>query len=85
MTRENQPQFSVPAETLAEAFDLSLEDVRAGMRAGTLTSRCERGEGADAGRWRLVFFHAGRALRLTVDGEGRIMTRASFDVPGRTG
>ena len=51
------------------------------MRQGQITSRCEQGMDKDAGRWRLSFFHRNRALRLTVDEEGRILSRARFDTP----
>jgi hypothetical protein len=48
------------------------------MRAGAITGRTERGEGEDAGRFRLTLFHGGRALRLTVDAGGDILSRATF-------
>lgn len=74
--------FTVDAAYLAEALDLDPGRVADLMRDGRITSRCETGKDADAGRFRLTFFHAGRALRLTVDAEGRILSRAQFDVPG---
>lgn len=79
--------FVVEAALLAEAFGLTEAGVRAAMRAGRIRSRCERGEGADAGRWRLTFEHAGRALRLVVDDSGSLLQRASFPVrpPPRDG
>jgi hypothetical protein len=45
------------------------------MRAGKITSRCERGVDHDAGHYRLTFFHDARRLRLVVDGRGQIVTR----------
>lgn len=77
--------FAVDAAYLAEAFGLDPARVPALMRENRITSRCETGQGADAGRFRLTFFHAGRALRLTVDADGRLLSRAQFDTPGRTG
>ena len=74
--------FTVDAAYLAEALGLAPARVAALMRDGRITSRCEAGQDADAGRFRLTFFHAGRALRLTVDADGRILSRAQFDVPG---
>ena len=72
--------FVVPAALLAEAFAMTEDDVRRAMREGTLTSRCEAGEGADAGRWRLTFRHAGRACRFTLDATGAILTTSRFPV-----
>lgn len=75
--------FQVDAELLAEGFGLTADEVARRMRDGRITSRCEKGEGADAGRWRLTFFHAGRALRLTLGADLQILSRASFDAPRR--
>lgn len=72
--------FVIPAALLAEAFKMTEDDVRRTMREGTLTSRCEAGEGADAGRWRLTFHHAGRACRFTLDTTGAILTTSRFPV-----
>ncbi|TGD60774.1 hypothetical protein EYC08_20135 [Tabrizicola sp. WMC-M-20] len=50
------------------------------VRAGEVTSLCEAGVDADLGRCRLIFRHAGRALRLTVNEGGEVLTRAMFPV-----
>ncbi len=75
--------FTVDADILADAFALPRAEVQRQMASGAITSRCEKGVEEDAGRWRLTFFHAGRALRLTVDGAGRVVGKAVFDVPRR--
>ena len=75
--------FVIDAALLADAFGLAQEEIRARMRAGTITSRCEAGVAEDAGRWRLTFHHDGRACRFIVDADGSILTRAMF--PVRTG
>lgn len=72
--------FVVEAPLLAETFGLTEAGVRAAMRAGDLTSRCETGEGEDAGRWRLTFHHRDRALRLVVDAAGTIHKRTTFPI-----
>jgi len=72
--------FVVPAALLAEAFKMTEDDVRLAMRDGTLTSRCEAGEGDDAGRWRLTFRHAGRACRFTLDATGAILKSSRYPV-----
>lgn len=49
------------------------------LRAGRLTSLCERGVDDDAGRYRLTFFHAGRRFRLVIDQSGRVIQRSTID------
>jgi len=75
---------TVDAGVVAEAFGLQADEVRDLMRGGAITTRHERGEGEDAGRARISFFHRGRALRLTIDEQsGVILSRARFDVAPR--
>jgi hypothetical protein len=76
-------RFVVDARVIAEAFGIAAAEVQQAMRSGAITSRSEQGVGDDAGRWRLTFFHRGRALRLTVDVAGNVVTRARFDAPRR--
>ncbi|ABV94044.1 hypothetical protein Dshi_2308 [Dinoroseobacter shibae DFL 12 = DSM 16493] len=71
----------VDAELLAEAFGIAPSMVHPGMKSGDITSLCEKGEGSDAGRWRLTFYHAGRAFRLTIDDTGQVLRRTRFDAP----
>lgn len=73
--------FEVDAVTIAAAFGLDPVQLQEKMRAGEVTSLCERGVDADAGRFRLTFRHAGRSLRLTVDEGGAILKRSTIDVP----
>ena len=75
--------FTVEAELLAEFFGLEPAKVPRMMRAGQITSRSEQGIGEDEGRWRLTFYHGGRALRLVVDAEGAVLRRSSFDTGPR--
>lgn len=82
MTEPEKPAFTIDAEVLARAFDLPVEEFRRLMRAGEIANHVERGEGADAGRWRLVFRHGTRTCRLTMDDKGNILGQARFDVPG---
>ncbi len=70
--------FVVDAEIVGAAFELPPADVPAKLRAREITSRCETGVDADAGRWRLTFYFGGRALRLVVDENGAIISRATF-------
>lgn len=79
--------FVVDAGLLAEVFGLVPEEVRVRMQDGRITSRCETGVGEDAGRWRLTFYHGGRACRITVDASGAVLGRATIPAPriGRGG
>lgn len=70
---------SVDADLLGEALGVPPSDVMRLMREGAITSLFERGEGEDAGRLRLTFFHGSRRLRLVVDETGAILQRSSVD------
>ena len=72
--------FTVDVEVIAAGFALDPEQVADLLRDGRITSRCETGIDDDAGRFRLTFYHAGRALRLIVDFRGTILQRARFPV-----
>lgn len=72
--------FEVDVALIASAFSLDPATLQARMRAGEVTSLCEAGVDADLGKFRLTFRHAGRALRLTVDMQGRVLTRSTFPV-----
>lgn len=73
--------FVVEAEDLAHAFGMAAEEVIRDLQAGVLTSRCEKGMGEHDGRYRLTFSHHGSRLRLTLDGDGRIISRVMFARP----
>nr|WP_306268633.1 DUF6522 family protein [Pararhizobium sp. IMCC3301] len=75
-------EITVDAVLVAEGFDMSEEKLRTLMRAGTITSRCETGEGEDAGRTRLNFLYGNRVLRLTVDAEGNLIEPAQIHYAG---
>ena len=68
----------VDVSLIANAFDLDPTEIQNLMRTGKITSRCERGVGKDAGRWRLTFWYAQRVLRLTVDENGAILSQVCF-------
>ncbi|MDT9599909.1 DUF6522 family protein [Sphingosinicella rhizophila] len=65
--------FDIDASLIADGLGLAPSAVPELMKAGRITSLCERGEGADAGRHRLSLFHGNRRLRLVVDGDGNIV------------
>lgn len=76
--------FIVDAGLLAEAFGLRPAEVPGLMKEGRITSRCETGTDADAGSYRLTFWHGGQACRFTVDESGAVMKRATFDAARRS-
>ena len=53
------------------------------MRSGALTSRYETGEGADAGRFRLTFYHDGMRVRLTCGPDGTVLSTVRTPVSKR--
>ena len=68
--------FAIDADDLGTLFDLPTQSVRPLMRAGRITSRFERGEGEDEGRFRVTFTHETRRVQLTVDGDGTVLQRS---------
>lgn len=69
--------FEVDAKVIAQALDLDPAAVPAMMKAGEITGICERGEGPDAGRYRLTFRFKDRNLRLVVAADGGIIESAN--------
>ena len=70
---------TVDAETIAEGLGIAATDVQLLMRSGEITSRCEIGQGEDAGSTRLTFFLRGRRFRIVVDSAGRVLRRSAID------
>jgi len=82
MTGGNAPRiefdgesFSVDAELIAGSFGVTPASLKTLMQQSSITSRCERGVDADAGRHRLTFFFGARRLSLVVDEAGAIVER----------
>ncbi|WP_206455088.1 DUF6522 family protein [Aurantimonas marina] len=71
--------IQIDADMLAKAFRIDADDLKQGMRDGTITSRFERGEDEDAGKVRLTFFAASRRVRITADEDGTILTCSAID------
>ena len=67
--------FTIDAGELGVLLGLAAEEVRRMMRDGGITTRTERGEGADAGRYRLSFFSPERRVQLIVDEAGEVLQR----------
>ena len=75
--------FSIDAGLLATLLGVAPSEVQGLMRAGAITSICERGEGEHDGLHRLTFFYRGRRVRLEVDGAGRGLRRSKVDLGDR--
>jgi hypothetical protein len=75
--------ITVDAGVIAEGLGIAPAAVQAGMREGAITSRCERGIGRHAGRYRLTFFHGERMLRLVVDETCKIIRRSVVELGDR--
>ncbi|MGJ3262494.1 MAG: DUF6522 family protein [Salinarimonas sp.] len=74
--RRDDDGFDVDAAMIGDGLGLEPARVVALLREGAITSRVERGEGEDAGRWRLSFFHESARFRIIVDEAGRVLTRS---------
>lgn len=70
--RDRDGQFEVDAERLARRFGLSVEELQQMTAKGLVFSSVERGDGNDAGYWRLSFRIGNRRWRLTVRQDGRV-------------
>lgn len=70
---------TVDAETIAHGLGIRAIDVQPLMRSGEITSRCEVGQGEDAGLTRLTFFLRGARFRIVVDAAGRVVRRSTID------
>ncbi|MBI6628825.1 DUF6522 family protein [Pontibaca salina] len=67
----------IDAQAVASGLQIDAAALKQGMRDGSITSRCERGEGEDAGRVRVTFFSPARRMRITADDAGNILTCSS--------
>ena len=76
--------IQIDADVLAKVFRISPDELKLGMRDGTITSRSEHGEGEDAGNIRLTFFSAKRRVRIIADEKGNILTCSGVDLLPRT-
>jgi len=68
---------SIDAAIIAAGFAIDPARVQALMREGLITSLCERGLDADAGQYRLTFFHGKQRFRLVTDAAGNILERST--------
>ena len=72
LSRDDAGEFLLPAEMLAERFGWPTQTLRDYMRRGFVASRVERGEGDDAGRWRLTVRCGNRRWQAVVEADGTV-------------
>jgi len=75
--------FEVDAAVLGHGLGVDASLVPGLLRAGQITSFCERGLDNDRGRFRLTFFHKGKRLRLVLDELGRVVRQSTMDFGNR--
>ena len=69
----------IDAGLLGELLDVMPADVPSLMRAGFITSICERGIDTHQGEFRLNFFYRSRRARLSIDAAGLLLQRSVID------
>ncbi|RWM02719.1 MAG: hypothetical protein EOR68_06380 [Mesorhizobium sp.] len=77
-------EILVDAELLGPLLGLEPAAIPSLSRDRTITSFCERGSGADGGRYRLTFFHRNRRARIIVDAAGVIVSRSTINFGKKT-
>ena len=75
---------SIDAAIIAAGFGIDPALVQPLMREGLITSLCERGLDADAGQYRLTFFHGKQRFRLVTDATGNILERSTTAADHKT-
>jgi len=75
--------ISIDAAVVGRGLNVEPSLVQSWMREGKITVLSERGVDADAGRYRLTFFHENRRFRLVVDEKGNAVQRSTIDFGDR--
>lgn len=65
--------LSVDGARVARGFGLTPEAFRALMREGRIAQLCERGVGADRGRYRVSFYLGRQRVRVVLDADGTVL------------
>jgi Family of unknown function (DUF6522) len=72
-------RIDIDATLIARGLHMAPEALRAALRDGSVTRTVEKGEGADAGRYRVTFYGPSRRLRLVFTDDGQIVQTSSAD------
>lgn len=70
-------RIEIDAALVAKGLRMEPEALRAGMRDGSVTQTVEKGEGDDAGRYRVTFYAPTRRLRFLFTAKGEILQTSS--------
>ncbi len=76
--------IQIDATLIASGLRMSQEALRTAMQEGHVTRTVEKGEGDDAGRFRVTFYSPTRRLRLLFDAAGTILQTSSADYSRKT-
>lgn len=71
--------IEIDATIVTKSLRLDPEALRNALREGRVTRTLEKGEDADAGRYRVTFFSSNRRLRLTFTAEGILLHTSAAD------
>lgn len=82
-TRGADGSFVLDAVRLSRRFGWSAEELRELMRRGLVTSRVERGEGEDAGRWRLSVLCGNRRWQAVIAADGTVAEEQLEFIPSQ--
>jgi hypothetical protein len=75
--------IQIDARVIGEGLNIDPLIVKELIRAGKITSRCERGIEEDEGRYRLTFFSGHCRFRLVIDATGNVIQRSTIDFSNR--
>jgi hypothetical protein len=73
--------FTVDANDLGPLLGIPPADVPGLMRQGKITCLSEKGQGTDAGRFRVTFRYATVRIRFTVDEAGNVLFQSRIVGP----
>lgn len=73
-------QIIIDAQDLAPLIGCDPAEVQELMRAGRITSTFEKGEGEDAGRFRVTFRHGATRVRFTCAEDGTVLSHIRTQV-----
>ncbi len=71
--------IEIDASLVAKGLRITPEALRAALRDGQVTRTVEKGEGEDAGRFRVTFFSPTRRLRLLFTADGDVLQTSAAD------
>ena len=71
--------IEIDATLIAKGLGMHPDALRQAMREGHVTRTIEKGEGEDAGRFRVTFYSPNCRLRLLFNEEGTILQTSSAD------